>query len=121
MNTKDQERLKAEELLRNGLAPKEIAKILNVHISTIYNWKKGLEKKNIIFSKPSSKKPSHKETNPVSTQLEIKKEEKEGDLELEKVKIENEVLKKKIRHLEEVIADLVIKLKSKDENWLDET
>ncbi|WP_162596032.1 helix-turn-helix domain-containing protein [Bacillus sp. CGMCC 1.16541] len=119
MNTKDQERLKAEELLRQGTTPKEIAHILNVHISTIYNWKKRLEKKNVSFSHSSLKKPTREQIR-IDTKTQTKIEPKANDYEITKLKNENETLKKKVRHLEEVIADLVIKLKSKDDNWLDE-
>ncbi|MDQ0247418.1 transposase [Bacillus fengqiuensis] len=124
MNIKNEEKQKAQELLRQGLKPKEVSSLLGVHISTIYSWKKELpppSKNTIERTIPKNEKnPFSKNeiTNESKSEKEYKKDDK-IEQENEALKKENQMLKTKIKELEEIITDLVIKLKKTNENWLD--
>ncbi|HWO98081.1 MAG TPA: helix-turn-helix domain-containing protein [Bacillus sp. (in: firmicutes)] len=122
MNIKYAEKQKAQELLMQGLKPKEVSSLLGVHISTIYNWKKELQ--------PPSTSTIERTTRKIEKNLllktkkesrtKIENTDRKGDeIENEMLRKENEALKSKIKELEEVITDLVIKLKKTNENWLD--
>ncbi|WP_169907742.1 terminase gpP N-terminus-related DNA-binding protein [Priestia abyssalis] len=124
MNIKNEEKQKAQELLMQGLKPKDVSSLLGVHISTIYSWKKELplpptntiertisktEKSSLIKNEKMNASKNEKEY------IEISKVEKENQI----LKKENDVLKTKIKELEEIITDLIVKLKKTSENWLD--
>ncbi|MEE6132038.1 helix-turn-helix domain-containing protein [Priestia sp. GS2] len=109
MNTKEDERLLAQSLLAKGMKPKDIANQLHVHISTIYNWKKEMTVKN------ESRKNFN---NFVSKTKEEMKTESKNDKRTIDLQQENQALKQKVRDLENIIADLAIKLKRENKEWL---
>ncbi|TYR81807.1 helix-turn-helix domain-containing protein [Priestia megaterium] len=111
LNTKNDEKIHAQSLLKQGMKPKKIAETLGVHISTIYNWKKELDAKP---SKSNSISSSIPKTNK-NENIDFKTENA-----IEKLQNENEHLKKKVRDLEQIVGDLIIKLKNKNDEWLNE-
>lgn len=123
MNIKNEEKQKAQNLLMQGLKPKEVSSLLGVHISTIYSWKKDLplpSTNTIERTIPKTEnrslvKTKKEEVNVIKTENKDDKNKTEN----ESLKKENELLKTKIRELEEIITGLVVKLKKTDENWLD--
>jgi transposase len=130
LNIKNEEKQKAQNLLMQGLKPKEVSSLLDVHISTIYNWKKELTSKPSNISEkttPDNKSFSHSK-NDIPPNEKTKNEEtpkNENSIENEKIKKENQELKKeidvlktKIHELEGVITGLVLKLTKTNEDWL---
>ncbi|MFS3927069.1 helix-turn-helix domain-containing protein [Priestia flexa] len=109
MNTKEDERLLAQSLLAKGMKPKDIADQLHVHISTIYNWKKEMTVKN---------ENRKKFNNFVSKTEKETKNESKNDKRTIDLQQENQALKQKVRDLENIIADLAIKLKRENKEWL---
>ncbi len=109
LNTKEDERLLAQSLLAKGMKPKDIADQLHVHISTIYNWKKEITVKN------ENRKLSNDfaSKNDKETKIESK-----NDKHMMNLQQENQALKQKVRDLENIIADLAIKLKRENKEWL---
>lgn len=113
MNTKEDERLLAQSLLAKGMKPKDIADQLHVHISTIYNWKKEMTVKNENRKKFNNfVSKTEKETKNES------KNESKNDKRTIDLQQENQALKQKVRDLENIIADLAIKLKRENKEWL---
>lgn len=123
MNIKNEEKQKAQELLIQGLKPKEVSSLLGVHISTIYSWKKELPlptntiERTIPKTETNSLVKNEKTSVAKSKNEYIKNDKTERENEL--LKKENEILKTKIKELEEIITDLIVKLKKTNENWLD--
>lgn len=116
LNIKSEEKQKAQELLMQGLKPKEVSSLLGVHISTIYSWKKELP-----LSQTNTIEriiPKNEKTNLPKIKNDYTENDK-NEKENETLKKENEMLKTKIKELEEIITDLVIKLKKTNDNWLD--
>ncbi len=109
MNTKEDERLLAQSLLAKGMKPKDIADQLHVHISTIYNWKKEMT----VINENRKKINNFVSKTEKETKNESKNDKRTIDLQQE-----NQALKQKVRDLENIIADLAIKLKRENKEWL---
>ncbi|KOO42833.1 helix-turn-helix domain-containing protein [Priestia koreensis] len=110
MYSKNAERQKAEQLLLQGIKPKDVSEQLGVHLSSVYNWKKEL---NLSPKTSTSSKKDTSKQNFSSTQ------HVENEFQVAQLKKENTALKNRINELEAVVTDLILKLKSKDTGWLD--